>query len=86
MSVALFTDTFKLRTNHLHILINNPPIATFRTFLDIHPQHSQPIFHLNLIPTYYLTPPLLPTIINQTTPTIINIPSTAPHRPFPTGS
>ncbi|CAG7654913.1 3-ketoacyl-ACP reductase [Paenibacillus allorhizosphaerae] len=70
----------------LDILINNAGIAQFGTVADMDPELWESIIQTNLMGTYYVTRAALPTLLAQTSGSIINISSTAGERGFATGS
>lgn len=68
----------------IDILINNAGIASFGSVLDMEPSEWERIIHL--MGTYYVTRAVLPTLVEQSSGSIINISSTAGERGFATGS
>jgi len=68
------------------ILINNAGIASFGTLLDMDPEEWERILHVNVMGTYYVTRAVLPSMIKESSGSIINIASTAGERGFATGS
>ncbi|RCW41500.1 3-ketoacyl-ACP reductase [Paenibacillus prosopidis] len=70
----------------IDILINNAGIASFGTLLDMEPEQWERIIQTNLMGTYYVTRAALPTMVEQSSGSIINIASTAGERGFATGS
>ncbi|MBW7474173.1 3-ketoacyl-ACP reductase [Paenibacillus oenotherae] len=70
----------------IDILINNAGIAQFGTLLDMDPVQWNNIIQTNLMGTYYVTRAALPTMLKQSSGTILNIASTAGERGFATGS
>ncbi|WP_424767645.1 3-ketoacyl-ACP reductase [Paenibacillus sp. sgz302251] len=70
----------------IDILINNAGIATFGTVLDMEPEQWERIMQTNVMGTYYVTRAALPTMLEQSSGSIINIASSAGERGFATGS
>ncbi|HTG68142.1 MAG TPA: 3-ketoacyl-ACP reductase [Candidatus Udaeobacter sp.] len=70
----------------IDILINNAGIGTFGTLLDMDPEQWERIIQTNVMGTYYVTRAALPTMLEQSSGSIINIASTAGERGFATGS
>ncbi|MDP4096186.1 3-ketoacyl-ACP reductase [Paenibacillus sp. P96] len=70
----------------IDILINNAGTATFGTVLDMDPEEWERIIRVNLMGTYYVTRAALPSMMAQSSGTIINISSSAGERGFATGS
>lgn len=70
----------------IDILINNAGIASFGTLLDMEPEEWERIIQTNLMGTYYVTRAALPTMVEQSSGSIINIASTAGERGVATGS
>jgi len=70
----------------IDILINNAGIGTFGTLLDMEPEQWERIIQTNVMGTYYVTRAALPTMLEQSSGSIINIASTAGERGFATGS
>lgn len=70
----------------IDILINNAGIASFGTLLDMEPEQWERIIQTNLMGTYYVTRAALPTMVEQSSGSIINIASTAGERGVATGS
>ncbi|OMF37307.1 3-ketoacyl-ACP reductase [Paenibacillus sp. FSL H8-0548] len=70
----------------IDILINNAGIGTFGTLLDMDHEQWERIIQTNVMGTYYVTRAALPTMLEQTGGSIINIASTAGERGFATGS
>lgn len=70
----------------IDILINNAGIASFGTLLDMEPEEWERIIQTNLMGTYYVTRAALPTMLEQSSGSIINIASTAGERGVATGS
>lgn len=70
----------------IDILINNAGIASFGTLLDMEPEQWERIIQTNLMGTYYVTRAALPTMLEQSSGSIINIASTAGERGVATGS
>ncbi|MGM0884712.1 MAG: 3-ketoacyl-ACP reductase [Bacillota bacterium] len=70
----------------IDILINNAGIASFGTLLDMEPELWERIIQTNLMGTYYVTRAALPTMLEQSSGSIINIASTAGERGVATGS
>ncbi|WP_169084215.1 3-ketoacyl-ACP reductase [Paenibacillus sp. PL91] len=70
----------------IDILINNAGIASFGTVLDMDPEQWERIIQTNVMGTYYVTRAALPTMLEQSSGSIINIASTAGERGFATGS
>lgn len=68
------------------ILINNAGIASFGTLLDMDPEEWERILNVNVMGTYYVTRAVLPSMIKESSGSIINIASTAGERGFATGS
>jgi 3-oxoacyl-[acyl-carrier protein] reductase len=70
----------------IDILINNAGIGTFGTLLDMDPEQWERIIQTNVMGTYYVTRAALPTMLEQSSGSIINIASSAGERGFATGS
>ncbi|KRE53632.1 3-ketoacyl-ACP reductase [Paenibacillus sp. Soil522] len=70
----------------IDILINNAGIGTFGTLLEMDPEQWKRIIQTNVMGTYYATRAVLPTMLEQSSGSIINIASTAGERGFATGS
>ncbi|MDQ8736937.1 3-ketoacyl-ACP reductase [Paenibacillus sp. LHD-38] len=70
----------------IDILINNAGIGTFGTLLDMDHEQWERIIQTNVLGTYYVTRAALPTMLEQSSGSIINIASTAGERGFATGS
>ncbi|WP_159884626.1 3-ketoacyl-ACP reductase [Paenibacillus puerhi] len=70
----------------LDILINNAGIASFGKLAEMEPEQWESIIQTNLMGTYYVTRAALPTMLEQSSGSIINIASTAGERGFATGS
>lgn len=70
----------------IDILINNAGIGTFGTLLEMDPEQWERIIQTNVMGTYYVTRAALPTMLEQSSGSIINIASTAGERGFATGS
>ncbi|WP_138753894.1 3-ketoacyl-ACP reductase [Paenibacillus sinopodophylli] len=70
----------------IDILINNAGIGTFGTLLDMDHEQWERIIQTNVLGTYYVTRAALPTMLAQSSGSIINIASTAGERGFATGS
>ncbi|OBZ10160.1 3-ketoacyl-ACP reductase [Bacillus sp. FJAT-26390] len=70
----------------IDILINNAGIGTFGTLLDMDPDVWEQIIQTNVMGTYYVTRAALPTMLEQSSGSIINIASSAGERGFATGS
>ncbi|MEH6942872.1 3-ketoacyl-ACP reductase [Bacillus sp. JJ722] len=68
------------------ILINNAGTASFGTLLDMDPEEWERIIRVNLMGTYYITRKILPTILEQSEGSIINVSSTAGEKGFANGS
>lgn len=68
------------------ILINNAGIGKFGTFMEMEPEEWERILHVNVMGTYYVTRAVLPSMIKESSGSIINIASTAGERGFATGS
>lgn len=68
------------------ILINNAGIGKFGTFMEMEPEEWEHILHVNVMGTYYVTRAVLPSMIKESSGSIINIASTAGERGFATGS
>jgi 3-oxoacyl-[acyl-carrier protein] reductase len=78
--------TLKESLGSIDILINNAGIASFGTVLDMDPDEWERIIQTNVMGTYYVTRAALPTMLEQSSGSIINIASTAGERGFATGS
>ncbi|MGO4694617.1 3-ketoacyl-ACP reductase [Paenibacillus sp. 2TAB26] len=70
----------------IDILINNAGIGTFGTLLEMDHEQWERIIQTNVLGTYYVTRAALPTMLEQSGGSIINIASTAGERGFATGS
>lgn len=70
----------------IDILVNNAGIGTFGTLLDMDHEQWERIIQTNVLGTYYVTRAALPTMLEQSGGSIINIASTAGERGFATGS
>ncbi|NQX68029.1 3-ketoacyl-ACP reductase [Paenibacillus alba] len=68
------------------ILLNNAGTAQFGTLVDMEPEAWERIIQTNLMGTYYVTRAVLPSMLQQSSGSIINIASTAGERGFATGS
>lgn len=64
----------------IDILINNAGTSTFGTVVDMDPNEWERIVQTNLMGTYYVTRAVLPTMLKQSSGTIVNIASTAGER------
>jgi 3-oxoacyl-[acyl-carrier protein] reductase len=67
-------------------LLNNAGASQFGTVLDMDPEVWERIIQVNLMGTYYVTRAVLPTMIKQSSGSIINIASTAGERGAATSS
>ncbi|MCK6075856.1 3-ketoacyl-ACP reductase [Paenibacillus silvae] len=76
----------ELELGAVDILINNAGIGSFGTLLDMDPEEWERILHVNVMGTYYVTRAVLPSMIKESSGSIINIASTAGERGFATGS
>jgi 3-oxoacyl-[acyl-carrier protein] reductase len=79
-------EALKESLGSIDILINNAGIGTFGTLLDMEPEQWERIIQTNVMGTYYVTRAALPTMLAQSSGSIINIASTAGERGFATGS
>ncbi|WP_141500653.1 3-ketoacyl-ACP reductase [Paenibacillus luteus] len=79
-------EALKESLGSIDILINNAGIGTFGTLLDMEPEQWECIIQTNVMGTYYVTRAALPTMLAQSSGSIINIASTAGERGFATGS
>lgn len=70
----------------IDILINNAGIGSFGTLLDMDHEQWERIIQTNVMGTYYVTRAVLPSMLEQSSGSIINIASTAGERGFATGS
>ncbi|TXK80603.1 3-ketoacyl-ACP reductase [Paenibacillus sp. N3.4] len=70
----------------IDILLNNAGTAQFGTLVDMGTEEWERIIQTNLMGTYYVTRAVLPSMIAQSSGSIINIASTAGERGFATGS
>jgi 3-oxoacyl-[acyl-carrier protein] reductase len=68
------------------ILLNNAGTAAFGTVVDMDPAEWERIIQVNLMGTYYVTRAVLPSMLKQSSGSIINVASTAGERGFATGS
>jgi 3-oxoacyl-[acyl-carrier protein] reductase len=78
--------TLKESLGSIDILINNAGIGTFGTLLEMDHEQWERIIQTNVMGTYYVTRAVLPTMLEQSGGSIINIASTAGERGFATGS
>jgi len=78
--------TLKESLGSIDILINNAGIGTFGTLLEMDHEQWERIIQTNVLGTYYVTRAALPTMLEQSGGSIINIASTAGERGFATGS
>ncbi|MFB5674862.1 3-ketoacyl-ACP reductase [Paenibacillus terreus] len=72
--------SLEMELGAIDILINNAGIGTFGTVLDMDPEEWERIVRVNLMGTYYVTRAALPSMVAQSSGTIINISSTAGER------
>ncbi|MFM9281410.1 3-ketoacyl-ACP reductase [Paenibacillus jiagnxiensis] len=72
--------SLEMELGAIDILINNAGTATFGTVLDMDPEEWERIVRVNLMGTYYVTRASLPSMVAQSSGTIINISSTAGER------
>ncbi|WP_042196116.1 3-ketoacyl-ACP reductase [Paenibacillus camerounensis] len=79
-------NTLLLELGNVDILINNAGIASFGTLVDMNPEEWERILNVNVLGTFYVTRAALPSMIHQSSGSIINIASTAGERGFATGS
>lgn len=79
-------ETLLRKLGSVDILINNAGIAQFGTLLDMESEQWERIIQTNLMGTYYVTRAVLPSMVEQSSGSIINIASTAGERGFATGS
>ncbi|MGO4545204.1 3-ketoacyl-ACP reductase [Paenibacillus sp. 2TAB23] len=79
-------STLKESLGSIDILINNAGIGTFGTLLDMDHEQWERIIQTNVLGTYYVTRAALPTMLEQSSGSIINIASSAGERGFATGS
>lgn len=68
------------------ILLNNAGMAQFGTLLDMDPEMWENILKTNVLGTYYVTRAVLPSMIKQSSGSIINISSSAGERGNATAS
>ncbi|MFB5266845.1 3-ketoacyl-ACP reductase [Paenibacillus enshidis] len=78
--------SLEMELGAIDILINNAGTATFGTVLDMDPEEWERIVRVNLMGTYYVTRAALPSMVAQSSGTIINISSTAGERAAATTS
>lgn len=78
--------SLKENLGSIDILINNAGIGTFGTLLEMDHEQWERIIQTNVLGTYYVTRAALPTMLEQSGGSIINIASTAGERGFATGS
>jgi 3-oxoacyl-[acyl-carrier protein] reductase len=72
--------SLEMELGAIDVLINNAGTATFGTVLDMDPEEWERIVRVNLMGTYYVTRAALPSMVAQSSGTIINISSTAGER------
>lgn len=86
MEVDQAVSTLIEQLGSIDILLNNAGTGQFGTLLEMDPEQWERIIQTNLMGTYYVTRAVLPTMLAQSSGSIINVASTAGERGFATGS